>query len=101
MTITALLLDYACRATGEVDGLEWAAGQRLLQRLQDQAEAGLAPRYAHRWKPHDCLLWDNITTQHAASADFPVGEKRTMWRALLEGGRPQLGGDAGGGSQDR
>ena len=76
------------RATGEVDGMTWEDGQALLQGLQDEAEA-TAPRYSHRWAPHDVLVWDNIMVQHAASSDFKVGENRTMWRCLLEGETPQ------------
>jgi alpha-ketoglutarate-dependent taurine dioxygenase len=76
------------RATGEVDGCSWEEGQQLLQSLQDEAERS-APRYHHQWCDHDVIIWDNITTQHAASADFPMGERRTMWRCLLEGELPQ------------
>ena len=76
------------RATGDVDGCgDVLAGRRLLQKLQDRAEAH-APRYSHRWQEHDVLIWDNVTVQHAASSDFKLGEDRTMWRCLLEGGVP-------------
>ena len=83
-----------------------AEGQALLQSLQDEVEGGeegsgesngeagggggLAPRYAHRWCDWDVLVWDNAVVQHAASGDFAEGEKRTMWRCLLEGEPPQL-----------
>lgn len=76
------------RATGAVDGLGWAEGQALLQRLQNKVEA-TAPRYRHVWQPHDVLVWDNASVQHAVVGDFPVGEARTMWRMLLEGEPPQ------------
>eukprot|EP01043_Picozoa_sp_COSAG02_P029390 COSAG02_NODE_1828_length_10742_cov_3.513013_7_plen_266_part_00 len=72
------------RATGEVDGLERSEGQNLLQGLQDELEAGLAPSYAHRWHEHDVLVWDNTSVQHAACGDFKEGEQRTMWRCLIE-----------------
>jgi alpha-ketoglutarate-dependent taurine dioxygenase len=78
----ALYLDLD-RATGDVDGChDLAEGQQLLQTLQDRAEAD-APRYSHRWQEHDCIIWDNVSVQHAASSDFKIGESRTMWRCLL------------------
>ena len=99
---------YRLFYAGEVDGLSsQAEGQALLQSLQDAVEGdggggggeegsgeaggggGLAPCYAHRWCDWDVLVWDNAVVQHAASGDFAEGEKRTMWRCLLEGEPPQ------------
>lgn len=62
-------------------------GRRLLQSLQDHAEAS-APRYGHAWQPHDVLVWDNASVQHRASGDFAVGEPRRFWRYLVEGPVP-------------
>ena len=84
----ALYMDLD-RATGDVDGCHGLVeGKRLLQKLQDRAEAR-APRYSHRWQEHDCLIWDNVSVQHAASSNFKLGENRTMWRCLLEGEVPR------------
>ena len=74
------------RAT-HVEGLPIGEGRALLQRLQDHAEAK-APRYAHRWQPHDVLVWDNASVQHKASGDFPVGEARRFYRFLIAGDAP-------------
>jgi len=74
------------RAT-HVDGMDVAEGRALLQSLQDHAEA-VAPRYAHEWRDHDVLVWDNASVQHAASGDFPVGEPRRFWRFMIEGSVP-------------
>jgi taurine dioxygenase len=74
------------RAT-HVDGLPEHEGRALLQSLQDHAEAN-APRYAHAWRPHDVLVWDNVSVQHKASGDFPVGEPRRFWRYMIEGEPP-------------
>ena len=74
------------RAT-HVDGLPEAEGRALLRSLQDHAEAH-APRYAHAWRPHDVLVWDNSAVQHKAGGDFPVGEPRRFWRYMIEGPRP-------------
>ena len=82
------------RATGEVSGMGRGESVALLQRLQDLAEAG--PRYAHEWRDHDVLIWDNVACQHAATGDFPTGEPRTMWRAMIGGcvPEPYLGREA-------
>src|SRR5262249_29966362 len=75
------------RANHVVD-LPVADGRALLQRLQDHAEAN-APRYAHAWRPHDVVVWDNVAVQHRASGDFPVGEPRNFWRFMVEGSAPE------------
>jgi len=74
------------RAT-HVEGLPDDEGRALLQSLQDHAEQR-APRYAHAWRPHDVLMWDNASVQHRASGDFPVGEPRRFWRYMVAGSRP-------------
>ncbi len=76
----ALFLDLD-RAT-HVDGMPVAEGRALLQRLQERAEAG-APTCAHAWQDHDVLVWDNASVQHKAGGDFPLGEPRRFWRALV------------------
>jgi alpha-ketoglutarate-dependent taurine dioxygenase len=81
----ALYIDLD-RATG-IDGMPDDEARALLQLLQDHAEQR-APRYAHRWRPHDVLMWDNATVQHKAGGDFPVGEPRRFWRYMIEGPRP-------------
>jgi len=74
------------RAT-EIVGMATEEGRALLQSLQDHAEEH-APRYAHAWRPHDVLIWDNASVQHRASGDFPVGEPRRFWRYMVEGTAP-------------
>ena len=74
------------RAT-HIEGLPEEEGRALLQSLQDHAEQN-APRYAHAWRPHDVVIWDNASVQHRASGDFPVGEPRRFWRFMIEGSKP-------------
>ena len=81
----ALYLDLD-RATHIAD-MPADEGRALLQSLQDHAERH-APRYAHEWRPHDVLIWDNAAVQHKASGDFPVGEPRRFWRYMIEGPKP-------------
>jgi alpha-ketoglutarate-dependent taurine dioxygenase len=70
-----------------VDGLSLEEGRRLLQSLQDHAEAN-APRCQHDWHEHDVLVWDNRSVQHKAGSDFCVGEPRRFWRYMIAGERP-------------
>ena len=74
------------RAT-HIESLPLEEGRELLQSLQDHAERS-APRYAHAWRPHDVLIWDNASVQHKASGDFPVGEPRNFWRYMIAGPAP-------------
>ena len=81
----ALYLDLD-RAT-HVEGMPEDEGRALLRSLQEHAEA-CAPQYAHSWRDHDVLIWDNASVQHKAAGDFPVGEPRRFWRYMIEGPVP-------------
>jgi alpha-ketoglutarate-dependent taurine dioxygenase len=81
----ALYIDLD-RAT-HIEGMAEHEGRALLRSLQDHSEER-APRYAHAWRPHDVLMWDNASVQHKASGDFPVGEQRRFWRYMIEGPEP-------------
>lgn len=83
--LRALYIDLD-RAT-HVDGMAIDEGRALLQALQDHAEER-APRYHHRWRAHDVLVWDNASVQHKASGDFPVGEPRRFYRFMIAGPKP-------------
>jgi alpha-ketoglutarate-dependent taurine dioxygenase len=74
------------RAT-HIEGLPVEEGRKLLQSLQDHAEAN-APRCHHDWQEHDVLAWDNASVQHKAGGNFPVGESRRFWRYMIAGERP-------------
>lgn len=70
-----------------VEGMAIEEGRALLRSLQSHAEER-APRYGHQWRPHDVLVWDNVSVQHKASGDFPVGEPRRFYRFMIAGGKP-------------
>jgi len=72
----------------QIEGMPVQEGRMLLQSLQDHAEQH-APRYAHAWRPHDVLIWDNASVQHKAGGDFAVGEPRNFWRYMVTGPRPE------------
>ena len=83
--VPALYVDLD-RAT-HVEGMREDEGRSLLRSLQDHAEEH-APRFSHAWHPHDVLIWDNVSVQHKASGDFPLGEPRRFWRYMIEGPEP-------------
>ena len=43
--------------------------------------------YRHRWAVGDLLMWDNIPTQHLASFDYHLPQRRHMHRTTLVGSR--------------
>ena len=69
----------------KVDGLPEDEGRRLLDELLHFATQ--APYvYAHRWRRHDLLMWDNRCTLHAATPYDTSQELRTMYRTVVSGG---------------
>lgn len=63
--------------TDRIEGLPQEESDALLQdlyaHLYDPAHV-----YTHRWQPHDLLLWDNLTVQHARPEPLPA--PRTLRR---------------------
>ena len=43
--------------------------------------------YEHEWRVGDLLLWDNRCSMHART-DFPVNERRLLWRTTVSGDGP-------------
>ena len=41
--------------------------------------------YRHRWRVGDLLMWDNVATQHIASFDYALPQRRYLHRTTLEG----------------
>lgn len=72
----------------KVEGLDDAAGKALIDDLTAFAEQ---PRYlyAHKWEPHDILMWDNRCTMHAVTPHDPT-ERRVMHRTTIVDTAPVL-----------
>ncbi|MEM7016950.1 MAG: TauD/TfdA family dioxygenase [Pseudomonadota bacterium] len=81
----ALFIDLD-RAKHVVD-MPTSEGRKLLQNLQDYAEAN-APTCHHDWQDYDVLIWDNASVQHKAAGNFKLGEPRRFWRHMIAGPRP-------------
>jgi alpha-ketoglutarate-dependent taurine dioxygenase len=75
---------YAGCHAWKVDGLPDAEGRELLDYLINHATQ---PRfvYAHKWKKHDLVMWDNRCTFHAATDYDTAKELRIMYRTVVEG----------------
>ena len=41
--------------------------------------------YRHQWQVGDLLMWDNVATQHIASFDYSLPQRRYLHRTTLEG----------------
>ena len=41
--------------------------------------------YCHRWQVGDVLMWDNIATQHLATFDYALPQRRLMHRTTIAG----------------
>ena len=69
----------------KVEGLAEDEGRRLLDEL---LEFATQPPYvyAHKWRRHDLLMWDNRCTLHAATPYDTAKELRTMYRTVVSGG---------------
>jgi len=42
-------------------------------------------RCAHSWRVHDLVMWDNCSTQHKATFDYQLPQRRLTHRTTLVG----------------
>jgi alpha-ketoglutarate-dependent 2,4-dichlorophenoxyacetate dioxygenase len=64
-----------------VEGMDDAAGKKLLGELMDAATApGLS--YVHTWRKGDVIMWDNRATMHRGRP-WPANEPRYMVRTTI------------------
>jgi taurine dioxygenase len=68
----------------EILGMSEDEGRELLDMLCRHATR---PEfvYRHRWRVGDVLMWDNVATQHIASFDYALPQRRYLHRTTLEG----------------
>ena len=71
------LASHACA----VDGMEPAAGTKLIDELMESATAPGAS-YLHRWHKGDVVMWDNRATMHRGRP-WPAHEARLMIRTTI------------------
>lgn len=78
---------YVNRAfTKQIDGMEWAESQQLLQQLYAHAAN---PEYQVRfqWRAGSVAFWDNRSCQHYAISDY-WPSRRVMERVTVKGDQP-------------
>ena len=64
-----------------VDGMEPAAGKKLIAELMAAATAS-GSNYVHRWQSGDVVMWDNRATMHRGRP-WPANEPRTIVRTTI------------------
>jgi taurine dioxygenase len=70
--------------TTHILGMERSESDALLQQLFAHLHD---PRfvYGHRWQVGDLLVWDNAATQHRATCDYALPQRRLMHRTATAG----------------
>ncbi len=64
-----------------IDGMERAAGEKLIDELMDAATAP-GTSYVHSWRSGDVVMWDNRATMHRGRP-WPAHEARLMVRTTI------------------
>jgi alpha-ketoglutarate-dependent 2,4-dichlorophenoxyacetate dioxygenase len=64
-----------------VEGMEAAAGKKLIDELMETA-TGPGTNYLHQWRKGDVVMWDNRATMHRGRP-WPAPEARLMVRTTI------------------
>jgi alpha-ketoglutarate-dependent taurine dioxygenase len=70
-----------------IEGMDYEEGRALIEALNVMItpEAGI---YSHRWRPRECIVWDNRCTLHRATGFDEVNLIRVMRRCTIVGDAP-------------
>jgi alpha-ketoglutarate-dependent 2,4-dichlorophenoxyacetate dioxygenase len=80
---------YLGAHAARVEGLPEDEGRALIDELMAFATQERFV-YAHKWQPHDLILWDNRAVIHRATPFESATEKRLMVRTTIAGDAPTL-----------
>ena len=72
-----------------VEGMDDKEGRALIDRLMAFATDKRFV-YSHVWRPHDLILWDNLSVLHRATPFASMEEPRRMVRTTIAGDGPTL-----------
>jgi len=72
---------YLASHAGAVEGMEKAAGEKLIDELMAFATAP-GTSYLHQWRKGDVVMWDNRATMHRGRP-WPAHEARLMVRTTI------------------
>ena len=70
-----------------IEGMDYDEGRALIEELN----IAITPNhlvYKHRWKPGQCVVWDNRSLLHQATGYDTAREKRVMRRCTILGDEP-------------
>lgn len=75
---------------GKVENFVGMAPKESQDLISEVLKAAIKPEfiYRHKWRLGDLFIWDDRSTMHMAHADYDLQETRTLYRALIKGGRP-------------
>jgi taurine dioxygenase len=66
----------------DIVGVRHAESEDIIARLKAHTESADGD-YRHKWQVGDVVIWDNRCSIHTATGDYPVNERRTMWRTTI------------------
>ncbi len=70
-------------------GMDPGTSEPIIAELRAHTESADGD-YRHQWQAGDLVIWDNRCSLHCATGDYPVNERRTMWRTtVMEAGWQQ------------
>lgn len=72
-----------------IEGMDEPQSRLLIDRLMAHATQP-AFTYAHTWRPHDLVMWDNRAVLHRATPFATTTERRHMVRSCVAGIAPTL-----------
>ena len=72
-----------------IEGMSEAESRALIDRLMALATQP-AFIYAHKWRPHDLVVWDNRAVLHRATPFATTTERRHMVRTCVAGTAPTI-----------
>jgi taurine dioxygenase len=71
-----------------IDGMDRDEADRLLEVLMARATDD-RHEYRHKWRRGDVVIWDNRTVMHKANGDVPEGQRRFLYRVMVQGPKLQ------------
>ncbi|MBO0753561.1 MAG: TauD/TfdA family dioxygenase, partial [Bradyrhizobiaceae bacterium] len=71
----------------EIEGMDYDEGRALIEELNRliTPQSGV---YSHKWRPRECMVWDNRCTLHRATGFDEARHVRVMRRCTVNGDRP-------------
>ena len=70
-------------------GMRYDEGRALIEEVNALAVSHPDLIYAHRWQPHQLLIWDNRSVMHKATPYDPATQGRVVRRCTVLGEVPQ------------